>query len=195
MRGCHSRGPGTGPVCVRSSTVRNVKTVNLPRSAGVQLHPTSLPGGRLGPEAYRFVDWLASARQSWWQMLPLGPPDRYGSPYKARSAFAAWPGLLAEPRARVSAGEESSFRERHAAWIGDWERFAGRGAVAARRGAGGVRGDGRGVGRAAADRRGPRGHHAGGDGVATVVGPAGDGGPAVGVRCGGPAGPASPREP
>src|SRR5439155_1076205 len=57
-------------------------------------------------------------------------PDRYGSPYKSPSAFAAWPGLLAEPRARVSAGEESSFRERHAAWIGDWERFAGRGAVA-----------------------------------------------------------------
>ena len=40
------------------------------------------------------------AGQSWWQMLPLGPPDRYGSPYKAKSAFAAWPGLLAEPRAR-----------------------------------------------------------------------------------------------
>src|SRR5207247_685076 len=119
MRGCHSRGPGTGPVCVRSSTVRNVKTVNLPRSAGVQLHPTSLPGGRLGPEAYRFVDWLASARQSWWQMLPLGPPDRYGSPYKSPSAFAAWAGLLEKPRARVSAGEESAFRVRHAAGSGE----------------------------------------------------------------------------
>ena len=31
-------------------------------------------------------------------MLPLGPPDRYGSPYKARSAFAAWPGLPKEIR-------------------------------------------------------------------------------------------------
>jgi 4-alpha-glucanotransferase len=104
--------------------------VNLPRSAGVQLHPTSLPGGRLGPEAYRFVEWLASAGQSWWQMLPLGPPDRYRSPYKSPSAFAAWPGLLEKPRARVTAGEESSFRERHAAWIFDWERYAGREAVA-----------------------------------------------------------------
>ena len=37
-------------------------------------------------------------------MLPLGPPDRYGSPYKARSAFAAWPGLLAEPAAPVAQG-------------------------------------------------------------------------------------------
>ena len=69
-------------------------------ASGVQLHPTSLPGGRLGREAYAFVDWLAGAGQSWWQMLPLGPPDRYGSPYKAKSAFAAWPGLLAEPARR-----------------------------------------------------------------------------------------------
>ena len=69
--------------------------IELPRSSGVQLHLTSLPGGRLGPEAYRFVDWLAAAGQTWWQVLPLGPPDRYGSPYKARSAFAAWPGFLA----------------------------------------------------------------------------------------------------
>jgi len=96
----------------------------------VQLHPTSLPGGRLGRDAFAFVDWLADAGQSWWQMLPLGPPDRYGSPYKAKSAFAAWPGLLADPDAAVSASEEADFRERHAFWIGDWERFAGRGAVA-----------------------------------------------------------------
>jgi 4-alpha-glucanotransferase len=96
----------------------------------VQLHITSLPGGRLGTEAYRFVDWLAAAGQSWWQVLPLGPPDRYRSPYKSSSAFAAWRGLLADPRTAVSASEASEFRERQAYWIGDWERFAGRGAVA-----------------------------------------------------------------
>ena len=50
------------------------------------------------------MDWLADAGQSWWQMLPLGPPDRHGSPYKSASAFAAWPGLLAEPRAPVPEG-------------------------------------------------------------------------------------------
>src|SRR3954452_14142613 len=104
--------------------------MNLPRSAGVQLHPTSLPSSRLGRDAYTFVDWLAAAGQSWWQMLPLGPPGRYGSPYKAPSAFAAWPGLAGKARAPVSASEEGAFCERHAAWIGDWERFAGRGAVA-----------------------------------------------------------------
>jgi 4-alpha-glucanotransferase len=104
--------------------------MKLPRSAGVQLHPTSLPGGQLGRDARAFVDWLADAGQSWWQMLPLGPPDRYGSPYKAASAFAAWPGLLEKPRARVTKAEEDSFRERHAYWIGGWVKFAGPDAVA-----------------------------------------------------------------
>jgi len=98
--------------------------MDLARAAGVQLHPTSLPSGRLGPEAYAFVDWLAEAGQSYWQMLPLGPPDRYGSPYKARSAFAAWPGLLASPRAEVSDEEVDAFREREAFWIDGWARHA-----------------------------------------------------------------------
>ena len=94
------------------------------------LHVTSLPGGRLGPEAFRFVDWLAAAGQTWWQVLPLGPPDRYRSPYKARSAFAASPALLGAPRAPVSRDELIDFRERNAWWIEDWEAYAGRGAVA-----------------------------------------------------------------
>jgi 4-alpha-glucanotransferase len=100
------------------------------RCSGVQLHITSLPEGRLGPGAYRFVDWLAEAGQSWWQVLPLTPPDRYHSPYKAQSAFAAWPGLLADRRAPVSASELLEFRQREAFWIGDWERYGGRGAAA-----------------------------------------------------------------
>src|ERR687895_2191703 len=104
--------------------------MRLPRSSGVQLHPTPLPSGRLGREAHAFVDWLAAAGQSWWQMLPLGPPDRHRSPYKARSAFAAWPGLLAEPRAPVPRSAELDFRERNAYWIEDWARLGPRGAVA-----------------------------------------------------------------
>jgi 4-alpha-glucanotransferase len=101
--------------------------MSLTRSSGVQLHPTSLPGGRLGREAFRFVDWLAEAGQTWWQMLPLGPPDRHGSPYKSASAFAAWPGLLADPRAPVRREAELDFRERNAYWIEDWAR---RGSIA-----------------------------------------------------------------
>ena len=74
---------------------------------------------------FEFVDWLAAAGQSWWQMLPLGPPNRQGSPYKAASAFAAWRGFLAEPDAPVSAAEREDFRARHAFWIDDWAAFAG----------------------------------------------------------------------
>jgi 4-alpha-glucanotransferase len=96
----------------------------------VLLHPTSLPGGRFGDDAYRFVDWLAGAGQSWWQVLPLGPPDEYGSPYRSRSAFAGWTGLLAKPSAPVSLDEGEDFVARHPSWIGDWASFEGRGAVA-----------------------------------------------------------------
>src|SRR5579862_9173341 len=112
-----------------SNATRPAAAPLFARASGVQLHVTSLPSGRLGSEALRFVDWLATAGQSWWQVLPLGPPDRYGSPYKARSAFAAWSGLVADRRAPVSHSELIDFRDRHANWIGDWERFAGRGAV------------------------------------------------------------------
>jgi 4-alpha-glucanotransferase len=98
---------------------------DIPRSSGVQLHLTSLPGGRLGVPAYAFVDWLAAAGQSWWQLLPLGPPDRYRSPYRSRSAFAASSHLLADPSATVSSAEEDGFRARHAFWIADWEAVAG----------------------------------------------------------------------
>ena len=102
----------------------------LPRSSGVQLNPTSLPGGRLGEQAYRFVDWLADAGQSWWQVLPLGPAGEGGSPYKSPSAFAGAPDLLAEPEAPVRREELAAFRDRHRYWIGDWESYAGDGAAA-----------------------------------------------------------------
>jgi 4-alpha-glucanotransferase len=104
--------------------------MNLQRSSGILLHPTSLHGGRLGAEAYAFVDWLEAAGQSWWQVLPLGPPDETGSPYAAASAFAGWRGLLAEPDAPVSIDELEDFVAVHPYWIGDWAQFAGPGAIA-----------------------------------------------------------------
>lgn len=122
--------PADGNVTRRKISFLAMGKPQLPRSSGIQLHITSLPGGRLGAEAYRFVDWLAAAGQTWWQVLPLGPPDRYGSPYKARSAFAAWPGLLADPHSPVSPSEVAAFREREAYWALDWERFTRRGALA-----------------------------------------------------------------
>ncbi len=68
------------------------------RAAGLLLHPTSLPGrfgiGDLGPEADRFLDWAREAGQSWWQILPLGPPDSHNAPYSCLSAFAGNPLLI-----------------------------------------------------------------------------------------------------
>lgn len=68
------------------------------RSSGILLHPTSLPGpygiGDLGPQAYRFVDWLASTGCKLWQVLPLGPTGYGDSPYQCFSAFAGNPYLI-----------------------------------------------------------------------------------------------------
>jgi len=62
------------------------------RSSGILMHPTSLPSrggiGDLGPAAYEFVNWLAAARQTLWQVLPLGPVGHGNSPYSSTSAFA-----------------------------------------------------------------------------------------------------------
>ncbi|MGC2110995.1 MAG: 4-alpha-glucanotransferase [Candidatus Korobacteraceae bacterium] len=62
------------------------------RSSGVLLHPTSLPSrggiGDFGPAAYEFADWLAAAKQTLWQVLPLQPVGCGNSPYSCTSAFA-----------------------------------------------------------------------------------------------------------
>ncbi len=62
------------------------------RSAGVLLHPTSLPGegpcGSLGAGARAWLDWLVRSESTLWQVLPLHPPGRDGSPYDSPSAFA-----------------------------------------------------------------------------------------------------------
>src|ERR1700760_1123761 len=118
-------GPGVGRPVMRGFSfplfdLPNRSPVNFQRSSGVLLHPTSLPSGRLGPDAFAFVDWLAAAGQSWWQILPLGPPDESGSPYAAASAFAGWSGLLAEPDAPVSDEELEAFVASHPFWIGGW---------------------------------------------------------------------------
>jgi len=74
----------------------------FPRSTGILLHPTSLPSrggiGDLGPAAYEFIDFLASARQGLWQVLPLGPPANGNSPYSSTSAFAGNPLLISLER-------------------------------------------------------------------------------------------------
>jgi 4-alpha-glucanotransferase len=76
--------------------------MSFPRAAGILLHPTSLPSrsgiGDFGPAAYQFVDFLASARQGLWQVLPLGPLGYGNSPYSSTSAFAGNPLLISLER-------------------------------------------------------------------------------------------------
>src|SRR4051794_7396493 len=79
----------------------------LGRGAGVLLHVTSLPSpygiGDLGPPAYRWVDALARAKQTWWQILPLGPAGAGNSPYQSFSAFAG-NAMLISPELLVKDG-------------------------------------------------------------------------------------------
>ena len=76
--------------------------MNFPRSSGVLLHPTSLPGphgvGDFGPEAYRFADFLHSAGQKLWQVLPLNPTGYADSPFQSFSASAGNPLLISLDR-------------------------------------------------------------------------------------------------
>lgn len=99
--------------------------MNTSRASGVQLHITSLPDGRLGPSSRDFVDWLAAAGQSVWQVLPVSVPDEHRSPYKSPSAFAASPALLEHPDAEVTPEELSDFAEREAYWAESWTAFGG----------------------------------------------------------------------
>ena len=87
------------------------------RSSGILLHITSLPGrfgiGDLGDEAYSFVDFLAAAGQSLWQVMPLGPTGYGDSPYSSLSAFAGNTNLISPERlvddGLLSSGDLESF--------------------------------------------------------------------------------------
>jgi 4-alpha-glucanotransferase len=74
----------------------------FPRSSGLLLHPTSLPGphgiGDLGADAYRWIEFLERAGQRLWQVMPLGPTGYGDSPYQSFSAFAGNPYLLSLTR-------------------------------------------------------------------------------------------------
>jgi 4-alpha-glucanotransferase len=78
-----------------------------PRYAGILLHPTSLPSlygiGDLGSAAYAWIDTLVNARQTYWQILPLGPTAYGDSPYQCFSAFAGNP-YLVSPQLLVEEG-------------------------------------------------------------------------------------------
>jgi 4-alpha-glucanotransferase len=108
------------------------------RRAGVLCHITSLPGGAatgtLGVDALRFLDFIADAGLSIWQMLPLNPPDRFGSPYHSGSLFALHEALV-DPALGLRSARElrrhalrnsdayDQFLRASAHWLEDYCRF------------------------------------------------------------------------
>ena len=87
------------------------------RASGVLMPLSSLPSrygiGNLGKEAYRFIDFLVEAGQTYWQVLPLGPTSYGDSPYASPSSFAGNPYSI-DPDALI---EEGLLREEDVAWV------------------------------------------------------------------------------
>ena len=97
----------------------------MKRGAGI-LHAIST----LGSEAYEFVDFLAEAGQSYWQVLPIGPVGKTLSPYQSSSAFAGNPSLIDReaisraPELYAPQGEGYlRFLEKNASWIHDFALY------------------------------------------------------------------------
>lgn len=107
----------------------------MPEGAGVLCHITSLPNddgpGNIGEPARRFVDFLASAGQRYWQILPLNPTDEHGSPYAGASAFAANTYLMPESedelrqefRRFIPDGDYTDFCKRNDSWLTPYAIF------------------------------------------------------------------------
>ncbi len=106
------------------------------RRAGVLLHVTSLPSGDLGPEAFAFVDFLADAGITVWQLLPLVPThEEDRSPYNALSAMAGNPELISTARqveeglvdlAGLSESRRAAYAdwcEQQRGWLGTYVEF------------------------------------------------------------------------
>jgi 4-alpha-glucanotransferase len=96
------------------------------RDAGILLHPTSLPDGRLGSCAFALLDFLRKAGCGVWQVLPLGPTGHARSPYSLVSAFAGAAELLPDETLRriPAAAGLAAFVEREQTWLADYALFA-----------------------------------------------------------------------
>lgn len=103
--------PADDPLTVPAPT-----TLSVPRSSGILLHISSLPGpygiGDLGPAGYEFADFMASCGQRFWQVLPLVPVGHGYSPYSSPSTFAGNP-LFISPELLMSDGllQEADLRD------------------------------------------------------------------------------------
>ncbi|AHF01764.1 4-alpha-glucanotransferase [Thiomicrospira aerophila AL3] len=93
-------------------------------TAGLLLHPTSLPSGVLDADVERLLDWMAQAGLKVWQMLPLTPPHGDLSPYQSLSAFALSPALLPCNWAeQVDEQDFTAYLESPPSWLHDFALF------------------------------------------------------------------------
>jgi 4-alpha-glucanotransferase len=93
------------------------------RRAGVLLHLGSLDGA-LGGGGRAFIDWLAEAGFSVWQILPLGPTGPDGSPYWGRSDFAGNPAFLDRTELpQFRRAEYAAFVAETEHWLDDYALF------------------------------------------------------------------------
>ncbi|TJY60949.1 4-alpha-glucanotransferase [Sinimarinibacterium sp. CAU 1509] len=92
------------------------------RSAGVLLHPSSLPSGRIDADAERFADWAAEAGFHIWQMLPVGALDDHGSPYQPDSAYAGNAALF-DHLPLPTAAQVDAYVDANRDWLPDYALF------------------------------------------------------------------------
>ena len=126
---------GAGIVSTRNSVAANERSgvpagdaMRLPvldrRRAGVLLHLSALGPGALGAPARRFIDWIADAGFSVWQMLPVGPTGPDGSPYWLSSDSAGNEAFLDRGALPAPHGPRwQDFLARNAGWLDDWALF------------------------------------------------------------------------
>lgn len=99
----------------------------LTRSAGILCHVTSVPAcsstSALGDDMFRFIDFLKISRQKLWQILPLNPPDEFGSPYTSCSAFAGNPALI-DITSAVSDDGFVQFCDDNTFWLDDFALYS-----------------------------------------------------------------------
>ncbi|MBQ7362950.1 MAG: 4-alpha-glucanotransferase [Clostridia bacterium] len=100
------------------------------RASGVLMHVSSLPGdysvGSFGGGAYKFIDFLADAGFSYWQVLPFCMPDECGSPYKSKGSFSVNPWFIDLPilkkQGLITDSELDSARQ-HSPYLSEYARL------------------------------------------------------------------------
>tara|TARA_X000001036_G_C20664462_1_gene800254 strand:+ start:512 stop:1783 length:1272 start_codon:yes stop_codon:yes gene_type:complete len=94
------------------------------KQVGILCHITCLPNPNLGENgAIRFLEFLKRLGVSVWQVLPIHPPDEYGSPYASSSAFAGWVDLLEDSSKEVAKTEIENYCKQQGEWIQEYAQF------------------------------------------------------------------------